>query len=114
MRDNTNQGGAGHVYRVDKFIVPDSARAEFLSRAQAIRDVLRKQEGFVRDSYLQQISGPGEFNIVTIAEWEGQEHIEAAKSAIAALLRQSNFNPQEMYERLGIKADIAFYKQIDA
>jgi hypothetical protein len=114
MRDNTNQGGTGHVYRVDKFIVPESARAEFLSRAQAIRDVLRKQGGFVRDSYLEQISGPGHFNIVTIAEWEGQEHIEAAKSAVAALLRQSNFNPKEMYERLGIKADIAFYRQIDA
>lgn len=114
MHDNTNQGGAGHVYRVDKFVVPDSARTEFLSRAKAIRDVLRKQEGFVRDSYLEQVSEPGEFNIVTIAEWQGQEHIEVAKSAVAALLRQSNFNPQEMYERMGIKADMAFYKQIDA
>ena len=114
MHNNTNQADAGHVYRVDKFVVPDSARAEFLSRAKAIRDVLRKQEGFVRDSYLEQVSGPGEFNIVTIAEWEGQKHIEAAKSAVAALLRQSNFNPQGMYERLGIKADIAFYEQIDA
>ncbi len=37
---------SNHIYRVDKFIVPDSAREEFLSRANAIRDVLRKQEGF--------------------------------------------------------------------
>jgi heme-degrading monooxygenase HmoA len=102
---------SNHIYRVDKFIVPDSAREEFLARANAIREVLRKQEGFVRDAYLEQISGPGEFNIVTIAEWESQEHVEAAKSAVAALLKQSNFNPHEMYQRLGIKADIAFYKE---
>jgi hypothetical protein len=54
------------IYRVDKFVVPASARDEFLARANTIRDVLKRQEGFVRDSYLEQISGLGEFNIVTI------------------------------------------------
>ena len=103
-----------HIYRVDKFVVSDSAREEFLSRAHAIRDVLRRQEGFVGDRYLEKIAGPGEFNIVTIAEWKSQEHIEAAKSAVAALLKQTGFDPEEMYQRLGIRADIAFYKQTDA
>lgn len=56
----------------------------------------------------------GEFNIVTIAEWKSQEHIEAAKSAVAALLKQTGFDPEEMYQRLGIRADIAFYKQTNA
>lgn len=103
-----------HIYRVDKFIVPDAAREEFFSRAHAIRDVLRRQGGFVGDRHLEKIAGPGEFNIVTIAEWKSQEHIEAAKSAVAALLKQTGFDPKEMYQRLGIRADIAFYKQIDA
>ena len=104
----------GHIYRVDKFVVPDSSREEFLTRAHAIRDVLRRQEGFVGDRSLEKIAGPGEFNIVTIVEWKSQEHIEAAKSAVAALLKQTGFDPKEMYQRLDIRADIAFYKQIDA
>jgi heme-degrading monooxygenase HmoA len=110
----TDQSPKNHIYRVDKFIVPTSARDEFLDRANAIRDVLKMQEGFIRDTYLEQIAGPGEFNIVTIAEWESQEHVEQARAAVAAYMQATKFNPQEMYQRLGIKADIAFYKQIDA
>lgn len=110
----TDKSNANHIFRVDKFIVPTSARDEFLMRANAIRDVLRKLEGFVRDVYLEQVAGPGEFNIVTIAEWESPAHVEQAKAAVSAHMRHTKFNPQEMYQRLGIKADMAFYKQIDA
>ncbi len=104
---------AQHIYRIDKFVVPASARDEFLARANTIRDVLRRQEGFVRDSYMEQIAGPGEFNIVTLAEWETLAHIEQAKSAVSALLKETGFNPQEMYQRLKIQADIGFYQEID-
>ena len=110
----TGNNSAKHIYRVDKFVVPASARDEFLVRSNAIRDVLKRQEGFVRDSYLEQIAGPGEFNIVTIAEWETQAHIEQAKAAVSAILKETGFNPQEMYQRLNIQADIGFYQEIDA
>ncbi len=114
MHNDIKQGGTGHVYRVDKFVVPNSARDEFLSRVKATHDVLRKQTGFVRDNLLEQFAGPGEFNFVTVVEWESQAHIEEARSAVVAMQKQSNFNPQEMFQHLGIKADIANYKQIDA
>jgi len=113
MHDDIKQGGTGHVYRVDKFVVPNSARDEFLSRVKATHAVLRKQAGFVRDNLLEQVAGPGEFNFVTVAEWESQAHMEEARSAVVALHKQSNFNPQELFRRLGIKADIANYKQVD-
>jgi heme-degrading monooxygenase HmoA len=102
------------IYRVDKFIVPATGREEFLARANAIRDVLKKQPGFIRDSYLEQIAGPGEFNIVTVAEWQSQADIDQAKVAVAAFMQSTKLDPQEMYQRLGIKADIAFYKEICA
>lgn len=35
MQEDTTRGDAGHVYRADKFVVPKSAREEFLSRAKA-------------------------------------------------------------------------------
>jgi heme-degrading monooxygenase HmoA len=110
----TDESTNNHIYRVDKFIVPASARDDFLARANAIRDILKTQKGFIRDTYLEQFSGPGEFNIVTIAEWESQEHVEQAKVAVATFMQATKFNPQEMYQRLGIKADIAFYKRIDS
>ena len=113
MHDDIQQDSRNHVYRVDKFVVPNSARDEFLSRVKATHDVLRKQLGFVRDNVLEQCAGPGEFNFVTVVEWESQAHIEEARSAVAAMHKQANFNPQELFRRVGIKADLAYYKQVD-
>lgn len=102
----------GHVYRVDKFVVPQTAREEFLGRVKATHEVLRRQPGFVRDAVLEQTSGPGRFNIVTIAEWENNEAIEGARSAVMAAHAAEGFNAQETILRLGIEADLAFYETV--
>ncbi|HWP45863.1 MAG TPA: hypothetical protein VNM22_01765 [Candidatus Limnocylindrales bacterium] len=75
MQSNLKQGGTGHIYRVDKFVVPNSARDEFMARVKATHEVLRKQRGFVQDILLEQFAGPGEFNFVTIVEWESLAHV---------------------------------------
>lgn len=103
-----------HIFRVDKFVVPSTTRDAFIERVMATHEVLRKQPGFVRDYLLEQIAGPGEFNVVTVVEWASQAHIDKAKAAVMAMHKQSGFNPQETLARLGIKADIANYREIDA
>lgn len=55
------------IYRVDKFSVPQAAKDEFLKRVRDTHHVLRRQPGFIRDMLLEQVAGPGQFNIVTIA-----------------------------------------------
>lgn len=101
-----------YVYRVDKFMVPDGAREEFLARVKATHEVLRRQPGFLRDFLLEQSGGPGAFNIVTMAEWESQAAVEQAKEAVGALHRQLGFNPHELMARLGIHADLANYRRL--
>lgn len=108
----TRRSNTPHIFRVDKFEVPGAARDEFLSRVKQTHEVLRKQAGFVQDHLLQQFAGPGEFNFVTIAEWEGEQYIEGAKSAVMAMHEQSGFNPKEMFQRLGIRADLGNYTEI--
>ncbi len=44
-------------YRIDRFVVPDAARAEFIGRVRMTHAVLRQQPGFVRDALLEH---PGE------------------------------------------------------
>jgi hypothetical protein len=106
---------SSHIYRVDKFIVPAASRDEFLTRANAARDILKQQAGFVGSTYLEQFGGPGEFNIVAIAEWSSQAHANEAKGAIAVLTQQSNIEPQDAFQRrLGIRSDLGFYKEIGA
>jgi hypothetical protein len=79
------------IFRVDKFVVPVNAREEFLGKVRATHAVLRTQPGFVRDAILEQSSGPGEFNFVTIVEWENSGAIDGARRAVAALHQKINF-----------------------
>lgn len=109
MQQHSNHGA---VWRIDKFAVPAAARDEFLDRVAATHAVLRQQPGFVRDELLEQVSGPGEFNIVTIALWQTQAHIDAAREAVTAMHRQTGFDPKATLARLGIRADIANYRTL--
>jgi heme-degrading monooxygenase HmoA len=97
------------VFRVDKFVVPATAREEFLARASNIQKLLGTMSGCVQNLILEHVSGPGEFNVVTIVEWDSAEALEKAKNSVAATYKETNFNPQEMIARLGVKADIANY-----
>jgi heme-degrading monooxygenase HmoA len=104
----------GHIYRVDKFVVPSQARDEFFEKVRKTHQLLGTLPGFVQVLLLEQSSGPGEFNFVTIVEWDNSASIENAKAAVMAMHKESNFAPQEMFARLGIRADMANYHGIDA
>src|SRR5258708_2685166 len=84
-------------------------RDEFLHKARWTHALLKTQPGFLQDFVLEQSSGPGEFNFVTIVEWASQEAVENARAAAQALHREMNFNAQELFARAGIKADLANY-----
>ena len=102
------------IYRIDKFVVPSSACTEFLDQVKRTHEFLRALPGFVQDYILEQTGGPGEFNFVTIAIWGSAKAIEAARKAVMARHEEMGFNPQEMLARLGVKADLATYRQVDA
>jgi heme-degrading monooxygenase HmoA len=100
------------IYRIDKFKGPSSARGEFIDRVHKSHEFLRTLPGFIQDYVLEQIGGPGEFNLITIVIWNSMESIEAARKAVTTKYEEIGFNPQEMYSRLGIKADLANYQEI--
>ena len=100
------------IYRIDKFKVPSSARKEFIDRVHKSHEFLRTLPGFIQDYVLEQTGGPGEFNFVTIVIWNSMESIEAAREAVKAKYEEIGFNPQEMFAKLGIKADLANYQEI--
>ena len=102
-----------HVFRVDRFTVPAAARDEFLKRVADTHKMLASQRGFVRDILLEQAAGADGFNLVTMAEWESQEAIDQARDVIGSFHRQLNFDPTEMYGRLGIRAERGNYRTIE-
>ncbi len=100
------------VFRVDKFVVPATARQEFLEKVGKTHELLGTMKGCLQNLVLEQESGPGAFNFVTIVEWGGVEAIENAKSAVMALHSQIGLKPQELFARLGITADLANYRTL--
>jgi heme-degrading monooxygenase HmoA len=114
MNVNTSATKPERIYRVDKFSVPERARDEVISRVRETHALLKTLPGFVQDFVLEQSSGSGQFNFVTIVEWEDAQSMVNAKAAVTAMHKELNFNPQEMYARLGISAELGLYKRIDA
>ena len=110
IKDSANK----RLYRVDKYIVPSPARNEIVSRLGGLFAVLRKQDGLISSACLEQVSGPGEYNVLTYAEWESQAHIDRANAAVAAHLQETKFDPQETFARLGVKADLGVYVEFGA
>ena len=99
-------------YRLDRFIVPAAAREEFLARVRQTHEVLRKQPGFVRDLLLERTVENGASSIVTLAEWESDAFVAGARAAVQAMHRAENFDPQELFSRLGIEPDLGNYHPV--
>jgi len=97
-------------YRVDKFIVPDAARQAFIDAVDDTDAVMRTQPGFVRHDLLEQVGGPGEYNFVTVAEWESDEVIPIVAAAIARHQAKRRFDRNAFFAAHGIRADIATYR----
>ena len=96
---------SGAICRVNKFAVPDAAREEFLMNVLNTHNILQVQDGFVSHTVLE---------LVTIAQWESADVFERVKAAVFAAHWARNFDPQELFKRLDIRADIANYKPIGA
>ncbi|MCC5940563.1 MAG: hypothetical protein JJU37_03405 [Balneolaceae bacterium] len=99
-----------HIYRVDKFAVPDAGRPEFLEKVRITHERLRTLPGFIRDVILEQVSETAEFNIVTIVKWENSEAIKQARVQVHKLHKELKFDPKELFTRLGILADFGNYR----
>jgi heme-degrading monooxygenase HmoA len=100
------------AYRIDRFAVPEAARAEFLERVHATHDLLRSQPGFVQDFLVEQTADDGASIILTMVEWESEDAIEAARKTVGAIHRRMNFVPRELIARLRIKAELGYYRPL--
>ncbi|MBS3651747.1 antibiotic biosynthesis monooxygenase [Pseudaminobacter sp. 19-2017] len=97
------------VYRIDKFIVPPPARDEFMAKVLETHEWLWTMEGCLQNLVLEQVSGTGRYNVVTVVEWADAASLEKATAAMLHKRERDGFDPREMLARLGIVADLANY-----
>ena len=97
--------------RLDRFVVPDHARADFLDRVRAVHAPLRTQDRFIQDFLLEEPAGPGKSTIVTMVEWEDAAWFRGCGSR-SRPCTNANFNPREMLARLGIEVEQGNNQQV--
>lgn len=100
------------VYRLDRFVVPHTAREEFLARVKATHQILNEQPGFIQDFLLEQPLDENTFALATVVEWENASFIEGARAVVKEMHQKIGFNAQETIARLGIKAELGNYQRI--
>jgi heme-degrading monooxygenase HmoA len=108
MSKTAHSFGESSVYRVDKFIVPEDALAEFLLRVRDTQTILRQQPGFIRAVILQQSDGPGKFNIVTFVEWRSESELADVRTAVAAFTVKEASNRRICFCSSGSRRTSAF------
>lgn len=101
------------IYRLDTFTVPGDAITEFVRRIRETHELLRKQPGFVQDFILEQPAEDGAIRIVTLAEWEDEASIKAAREVVQAMRKTSGFDPGAFMKQAGIEADFREYYASD-
>jgi heme-degrading monooxygenase HmoA len=110
MNTLLNNPTGNEVCLIDKFFVPKNALEEFIQRMNYNRNFIKNLPGFIEDDVYEQTDEQGDLNIITIATWESQEHINEAKNAVQSEYKRMGFNMAEFIGRLNIKIERGVYK----
>lgn len=96
---------------IDRFMVPNQAKAKFLERMRINREFIKTLPGFVEDAAYEE-AGETESRFVTVAVWQDAEAIKNAKKAVEAAYQKEGFNVPEFMEKLNIKLERGVFKRI--
>ena len=96
---------------IDKFIVPQESRTEFVEGSRRIQGFIRTLPGFVEGFFHENTDRQSRYNYLTIAVWENELAFENAKQSVAAELKRQGLNPQETRKRLNIESERAVYNR---
>lgn len=102
------------VVRVNRFSVPSEARDEFLDLIERTHEVIRVQPGFIDDMILEQQSGTGLFNLLTVLQFEGEHVLQSVITAVARFDHAAGIDRQALTRRLGVEASVGFYRHAGA
>ncbi|QPC91940.1 antibiotic biosynthesis monooxygenase [Mesorhizobium sp. INR15] len=105
-----NSEAQSTVFRIDRFVVPASSEAEFLSAVAETNTAFDGMEGCLQRHVLKQDEAAGgESTYITIVEWASSQVIQKAREAAAAKHKAMKLDPQELFSRLNIKAELGYF-----
>jgi heme-degrading monooxygenase HmoA len=94
---------------IDKFVVPEESKAEFLEAVQKSADFLKTLPGFAEGFVYEKTDGDSHNNVVTTAVWEDEEAFANARKSAVEEFQKHGFNPQEIMKGLNVTIERAVY-----
>ena len=94
---------------IDRFIMPQSAKAEFMERMAINRNMIKHLSGFIKDEAYGCTDEAGNFICITVATWASKAALKDAKALVQAEYQRQGFNLPAMLERLHIRMDRGQY-----
>jgi heme-degrading monooxygenase HmoA len=98
------------VFRIDRFIVPESAVEAFMRRVQRIQSLIDPLPGCRQNLVLTQARDAGTLRVLTVVEWETTAAMDAARAYVQQQYAQEGFDPPAFMRQLGVEADLGLYQ----
>lgn len=111
MSSRPSSNPSAPVFRIDKFVVPTNTLPAFIEQVRRTQQTLGALPGCRQNLVLTQTGGPGEFNVMTLVEWENAQAIAAATAAMQMKYAEEGFDPSAFMQTLGVRADIGLYSK---
>lgn len=99
------------VVLIDKFIVPEEAKTQFLTEVRKSAAFLRTLPGFVEGFVYESMDSGSRHNVVTTAIWKDEGAFQNAKKIAAEEFQRIGFNPPEIMKKLKIEMDRGVYRR---
>src|SRR5258708_16539110 len=77
---------------IDRFMVPQKSKQEFIERMNINRNFLKNLPGFVEDTIYERNDEQGNLICVTVAVWASEEAIKEAREAVQSEYKKEGFN----------------------
>lgn len=97
---------------IDRFIIPETSKAEFIERMTINRNLISKLPGFIRDDVYKRNDEQGNTLCITVAVWESEAAIANAKEQVQADYKKTGFDMPGMLQRLNIKMERGQYRKM--
>src|ERR1700722_12223643 len=94
---------------IDKLIVPEESKQQFLEAARKVQSFIKTLPGFVEGFLYEKADGASPYNYMTTAIWKDDEAFENARKAVAEEFKRQGYDPLETRKRLKIEGVRAEY-----
>jgi heme-degrading monooxygenase HmoA len=99
------------VVLIDKFIVPEESKGEFLEAVRSSATFLRTLPGFVEGFVYEKTDDESRHNVMTTAAWKDEEAFQNAKKSAAEEFKRIGFNPPEIMKKLKVEIERGVYRR---